>query len=831
MEPRRFDVSYQYSGLKELEEKGTWVLVGLRGDEEVHSKLVDYETAVQAMDLPLSKELDARISFTPTGKDDYIVVGYRGASTRGFIESSGSYSWYDPEDLVARMVVRGELRGAGGEYTWKDGSGEEYVFEVHDRGAFPFSRDMPTNVMPVRDGQGFLDSLVPVDHEDPVGGGSMAEEAGGGIETPESPEADPEPTDGEITPATSDTPDAATGEDAEPEDLADAARELQAKGHNVIPLRPLTPEAKRPFLKGGELKDEQTGLYHRRSTAEDVEEWKRRDRESRRKDPESAWRWEGLALVTGHTSGTFVVDKDSEEGVRLLRILGITGELMEKTPSWTTGRGSQIVFKIPEGLEIFTMIGFLPGVDVKGERGYAVIPPTVHHSGKSYEYVTSLLDASPMDPPKLLIDAIRLASGEGLSSEEYEALPEETVELIRERSAGRGGTSGSGGGMVEIDPFSDEVLDGSRNEVLFKKKACRYRYLGYGEEEIFDRLWRDNQVYCYPQPLPEEEVRDIAHKVCTQYEKGDPAVSEVLEIIAVVEAYYRANPPKGQSEHTRWAITVAYLEEALLHSTLVQDGIEVSIGNGQWSDKAGITERTLIRNKEKLFYDGAFKQGRRPRGTKTGSIVLVRSFYETCHHSTTNSYIEDPDLRSNTKKQNGVSGDTPHKTTPDLHRRRWGAGRFGKTRGRLLEVMEQVTVDAEENIITPKLVTDKLNEGVTDPEKRVKSTSLSYHFGRYCEDGILERVCGNDGKPLRGKYRLREDRYERLGDLMRATGEFQSVYDQRKRRKEKQEKFSRLLDEREGKRKDRFAALRDLTRSNRLLVSEEEATPIGSSDE
>ncbi len=176
MEQKRFDVSYQYPGLRELVEKGTWVLVGRRGNEEVHSRLVGYERAVQGMEEPRSKELDARLSFAPTDQDDYIVVGYRGASTREFMESSGSYSWYDPDGPVTRMIVKGKLTGAGGEYVWKDGTGEEHVFEVHDRGYFPFSEDMPTNDMPVRDGQGFLDSLVPVDDVDSMTEGPMAEE-------------------------------------------------------------------------------------------------------------------------------------------------------------------------------------------------------------------------------------------------------------------------------------------------------------------------------------------------------------------------------------------------------------------------------------------------------------------------------------------------------------------------------------------------------------------------------------------------------------------------------------------------------------------------------
>src|SRR5438270_6856210 len=84
-------------------------------------------------------------------------------------------------------------------------------------------------------------------------------------------------------------------------ELIDNAIRLQGIGLNPVPMLAITPGGKRPFLKEGELEDSPDGFFHRNSTIEDIREWERRDRRSRERG--SYWRWEGLAVVTGETSG------------------------------------------------------------------------------------------------------------------------------------------------------------------------------------------------------------------------------------------------------------------------------------------------------------------------------------------------------------------------------------------------------------------------------------------------------------------------------------------------------------------------------------------------
>jgi DNA-binding transcriptional ArsR family regulator len=76
------------------------------------------------------------------------------------IESLDSYSYLTPNYGV-RIVLKGELSGTGGKYAWVDpDTGEEHVFEVYDRKGYVTFTDRVVHDVPVREAQGFLDSLV-----------------------------------------------------------------------------------------------------------------------------------------------------------------------------------------------------------------------------------------------------------------------------------------------------------------------------------------------------------------------------------------------------------------------------------------------------------------------------------------------------------------------------------------------------------------------------------------------------------------------------------------------------------------------------------------------
>ena len=94
-----------------------------------------------------------------------------------------------------------------------------------------------------------------------------------------------------------------------------------------------------------------------------------------------------IAVACGPVSGIVVLDVDSEEGLHLLRDKGL---VLPDTRCAKTGRGYHFYSQDPgvktknfaNGETAFP----LPHVDFRGFGGYVVIPPSVHESGRRYEW-------------------------------------------------------------------------------------------------------------------------------------------------------------------------------------------------------------------------------------------------------------------------------------------------------------------------------------------------------------------------------------------------------------------------------------------------------------
>jgi len=97
-----------------------------------------------------------------------------------------------------------------------------------------------------------------------------------------------------------------------------------------------------------------------------------------------------IAIVCGKVSGNLVViDFDDVEVYnKFLKEIESNAELkdiIENTWLVQTGKGYHIYLRVDTDKPI--KIGKLPKVDIKGEGGYVVAPPSLHPSGKNYEFV------------------------------------------------------------------------------------------------------------------------------------------------------------------------------------------------------------------------------------------------------------------------------------------------------------------------------------------------------------------------------------------------------------------------------------------------------------
>lgn len=93
------------------------------------------------------------------------------------------------------------------------------------------------------------------------------------------------------------------------------------------------------------------------------------------------------AAVTGSKCGFLVLDVDGPEGADSLAQLVDEGNSLPPTLTVTTSRGRHLYFLLPNGTNIRNSAGSLgPGLDIRGNGGYVVIPPSIHPSGHHYAY-------------------------------------------------------------------------------------------------------------------------------------------------------------------------------------------------------------------------------------------------------------------------------------------------------------------------------------------------------------------------------------------------------------------------------------------------------------
>jgi bifunctional DNA primase/polymerase-like protein/AAA domain-containing protein/primase-like protein len=113
-----------------------------------------------------------------------------------------------------------------------------------------------------------------------------------------------------------------------------------------------------------------------------------------------------VAVATGRKSRLVVVDIDPKNGGSLEALEARFGPMPETLRQATGGGGLQLFFYRPAEVErIPSSAGaLLPGVDVRADGGYVVVPPSIHPSGRRYEWLK--LDVPPAPLPDALLRAI-----------------------------------------------------------------------------------------------------------------------------------------------------------------------------------------------------------------------------------------------------------------------------------------------------------------------------------------------------------------------------------------------------------------------------------------
>ena len=115
----------------------------------------------------------------------------------------------------------------------------------------------------------------------------------------------------------------------------------------------------------------------------------------------------GIGIPTGATTGVVVLDVDPRHGGTESFDLLVKehGSFPIGPITRTGGGGRHFWFKHPGG-NVPNAAGFRPGLDIRGDGGYVVVPPSAHPSGNRYEWITPLEGTELQLPPPWLLRVI-----------------------------------------------------------------------------------------------------------------------------------------------------------------------------------------------------------------------------------------------------------------------------------------------------------------------------------------------------------------------------------------------------------------------------------------
>ncbi|NDV27585.1 DUF3987 domain-containing protein [Desulfovibrio sp. JC010] len=237
--------------------------------------------------------------------------------------------------------------------------------------------------------------------------------------------------------------------------LHEAALFYAEQGYAVIPCY-----GKRPAIKGG---------YKKATINPDViNEW---------------WGEKpdyNIGIATGDASGFFVLDIDGDVGEESIRKLEAENSPLPETHTIKTGGGGRHMwFKNPQGRIIGNRAGIVDKVDIRGNGGHAIAPPSLHESGNVYELV---IDCEVAEAPEWLLDLIGSKTGTTNQSAELSVLEQSDVETTKY-------------GQVALDNECEDLAQfkkkGNRNSKLYLSAIRMGQHIAGNELnyfEVYERL-------------------------------------------------------------------------------------------------------------------------------------------------------------------------------------------------------------------------------------------------------------------------------------------------------------------------------------------------------
>jgi hypothetical protein len=244
-------------------------------------------------------------------------------------------------------------------------------------------------------------------------------------------------------------------------DILKAAQSYLAFGFSVIPLG----LDKRPMLKSWR------SFQKRMALPDQVDSWFEQ------------WPDSGVGIVTGFLSRLVVVDLDSQKAINYVR-----DKIKHKPPTVKTGKGYHLYYRYPVEKDIRNSVNQELGLDIRGDGGYVVAPPSIHPSGVRYAW-----------------------SQRHIWNTQMPVLPEFLIEERRKEYQGNE-TDQPHWAVEELQG----ITEGGRNNAC-ARLAGRYILKGLGMLEVLDimTMWNERNK----PPMPFEEVEQTVNSVWETHQR------------------------------------------------------------------------------------------------------------------------------------------------------------------------------------------------------------------------------------------------------------------------------------------------------------------------
>lgn len=232
-----------------------------------------------------------------------------------------------------------------------------------------------------------------------------------------------------------------------------AALEYAERGARVFPLK---PKSKIPLTSDG--------FKSASNAPAQIQQWW------------TQWPNANIGLATGERSGVWVLDIDGFKGEASLRALEDKhGALPQTVEAITGGGGRHLFFDLTNTLNLLNSAGKVgEKIDVRANGGYVVAPPSIHPSGRRYEWSVD-------------------------SAADFVTAPEWLLRLVTNKPKSK-----SGHPSMDWVSMLEDVAEGQRNDTLARLTG---KLLGHRLDPkfAFYLLLCWNDARCKP-PMSQDEM-------------------------------------------------------------------------------------------------------------------------------------------------------------------------------------------------------------------------------------------------------------------------------------------------------------------------------------